>query len=225
MATDNATSKGVDTLIARLREDGVAAGRAEAEALKAEARQEAAKIIAKSKAEAETHLTDARKAADAYRAAGQEALQIAMRDAVLTMKAGLMAQFEADVKRMVSSTLADPTILRQMIVELVGRARETVTPVEGTEVVLPADIVGVDAIRENPDDIRSGTLTKFVLGLTQDMLAEGVTLHAADDLQGGIRARRADGVIELDLSDEAIASLIMQHLQPRFRAVMEGVIS
>ncbi|XWN31119.1 MAG: V-type ATP synthase subunit E family protein [Devosia sp.] len=225
MATDNATSKGVDTLIARLREDGVAAGRAEAEALKAEARQEAAKIIAKAKAEAETHLTDARKTADAYRAAGQEALQIAMRDAVLTMKAGLMAQFEADVKRMVSSTLADPTILRQMIVELVGRARETVTPVEGTEVVLPADIVGVDAIRENPDDIRSGTLTKFVLGLTQDMLAEGVTLHAADDLQGGIRARRADGVIELDLSDEAIASLIMQHLQPRFRAVMEGVIS
>ncbi|MEM8855884.1 MAG: hypothetical protein AAGD34_19435 [Pseudomonadota bacterium] len=62
-------------------------------------------------------------------------------------------------------------------------------------------------------------------GLTQEMLADGVTLHAADDLQGGIRARRADGIIELDLSDEAIASLIMQHLQPRFRAVMEGVIS
>ncbi|MEM8855999.1 MAG: hypothetical protein AAGD34_20025, partial [Pseudomonadota bacterium] len=111
MAHDDATSKGVDTLIARLREDGVAAGRAEAEALKADARTEAAKIIAKAKVEADTHLSDARKAADAYRSAGEEALQIAMRDAVLTMKAGLMAQFEADVKRMVSSALADPQIL------------------------------------------------------------------------------------------------------------------
>ena len=51
-----------------------------------------------------------------------------------------------------------------------------------------------------------------------------MTLYAADDFQGGIRARVRGRDVELDLSDEAIAALIMQHLQPRFRATMEGVI-
>lgn len=223
MAAPEATSKGVDALIAKLRDDGVAQGKAEAERLKEDARAEAARIVAKAEAEAESYLASSRKEADTYLRAGEEALKTAMRDAVLTMKSGLMAQFQADVKRMVSTSAADPEMLKQMILELVGRARDAAGEGE-TEVILPAEIVGPDAIKDNPEDIQSGQLTQFVLGLTQKMLKDGVTLHASDDLQAGIRARVPGKDIELDLSDEAIASLLMQHLQPRFRAVMEGVI-
>lgn len=223
MAAPEKTSKGVDTLIAKLRDDGVAAGKAEAERLKTEAQSEAAKIVSKAKVEAAQHLAQARKDADNYRRAGEEALNTAMRDAVLTMKSGLMAQFHSDVKRMVSQSMADPEMLKKMVLEIVGRASEA-TGGAPDEVVLPAAIVGSEAIRDNPEDIQSGQLTQFVLGLNQQMLKEGVTLHVADELQAGIRARVTDKDIELDLSDEAIASLLMQHLQPRFRAVMEGVI-
>lgn len=223
MAAPEATSKGVDTLIAKLRDEGVAAGKSEAERLKAEAKSEAAQTVSRAKVEAEQHLAQARKDGDNYCRAGEEALNTAMRDAVLTMKSGLMAQLHADVKRMVSKATADPELLKQMVLELVGRAGET-TGIEPVEVILPAEIVGSEAIKDNPEDIQSGQLTQFVLGLTQKMLKDGVTLHAADDLQSGIRARVTGKDIELDLSDEAIASLLMQHLQPRFRAVMEGVI-
>lgn len=224
MAQADVTSKGVDALIAKLREDGVAAGQAEAERLRTDAEQDATRIVAAAKEEAEKNLDRARKSADNYRTAGEEALKVAMRDAVLTMKAGLMAQFEADVKRMISTALADPEMLRQMVLELVGKARDAARAGKDTEIILPANVVGPEAIRENPEEVQSGKLTKFVLGLTQKMLEDGVTLHASDALQGGIHARVMDKDIELDLSDEAIASLIMQHLQPRFRAVMEGVI-
>ena len=223
MAASQTTSKGVDALIAKLRDDGVAAGKAEADRIRAEAQSEAAEIVAKARAEAEQHLAQARKDADNYRRAGEEALNTAMRDAVLTMKSGLMAKFQADVKRMVSKATAEPEMLRQMVLELVGRAGEY-TVQGSTDVILPTEIVGPEAIKDNPEDIQSGQLTQFVLGLTQNMLEDGVTLHASDDFQAGIRARVTDKDIELDLSDDAIASVLMQHLQPRFRAVMEGVI-
>lgn len=219
-----ATSQGVDSLITRLREDGVAAGRAEAERIKAEAEKEAAALVAAAKADAHKYLADARKSADRYRAAGEEALNTAMRDAVLTMKSGLISQFQADVKRMVSKTTTDPDMLRQMVLELVGRARDASDAGKDTDVILPAEVIRPEAIVENPELIQSGQITDFVLGLTEAMLEKGVTLYAADDFQGGIRARVRGRDVELDLSDEAIAALIMQHLQPRFRATMEGVI-
>ncbi|MFG5380082.1 V-type ATP synthase subunit E family protein [Yoonia sp. R2-816] len=224
MQPAEATSKGVDTLIARLRDQGVTAGQEEAQRIKTEAEAEAARIIATAKTEAETHLNDARTKAERYQSAGEEALNTAMRDAVLTMKSGLISQFQADVTRMVSKLTADPETLKTMILELVGRARDATGAGKDTEVVLPRAIVGQADIEERPDDVRQGALTEFALGLTQDMLAEGVTLFAESDLHGGIRARTAGDTVELDLSDEAIAALIMQHLQPRFRAVMEGVI-
>ena len=30
--------------------------------------------------------------------------------------------------------------------------------------------------------------------------------------------------VEIDLSEKAIASMLLEHLQPRFRALLEGVV-
>ncbi len=224
MNTPDQNARGVDALISQLRSDGIDAGTREAERIVAEAKAEAANLLKAAKADADKALSKAQTASERYETAGKEALNSAMRDAVLTLKSTLMAQFESDVQRMVSEILADPEMLKQMVLELVGRARKDTGTGDGADVILPAQVVGPDAIRENADDIQSGKLTKFVLGLSQKMLEDGVTLHASDDLQGGIKAKLAKDDILLDLSDEAIASLLMQHLQPRFRAVLEGVI-
>ncbi|GGX66949.1 hypothetical protein GCM10007385_40010 [Tateyamaria omphalii] len=224
MAVEQETARGVDALIARLRDDGVAAGTAEAERLVSDAQAEAVRIVTEAETVAEKTKVDAKKAADRYTRAGEEALNTAMRDAVLTMKSTMMAQFEQDVQRMVSTEMSDPTMLRQMVLELVGRARHAASVGEGASVILPAEVVGTDAITANANDIQSGALTQFVLGLVQDKLKEGVTLYAASDLHAGIRVQAGAGGVALDLSDQAIAALLMQHLQPRFRAVLEGVI-
>lgn len=224
MSAEQDMAKGVGALIARLRDDGVAAGAAEAERLISEAKAQAATILNEANASAEAIQADARTAAKRYTRAGEEALNTAMRDAVLTMKSTLIQQFEQDVQRMVSIHLTDPDMLKQMILELVGRAGQSTSIAEGSSIILPAEVVGPDAIAANADDIQSGALTKYVLGLAKDMLKEGVTLYAASDLHGGIQAKAGDEGVELDLSDQAIAALLMRHLQPRFRAVLEGVI-
>ena len=124
MAQDGMISHGVDALINKLRSDGVAAGQADAEKLRADAKAEAAKILADAKREADAYQKKARSDSDSYRAAGEEALNTAMRDAVLTMKAGLTDRFREDVARLVTKEMADPDLLKQMILEVVGRAAE-----------------------------------------------------------------------------------------------------
>ena len=56
------------------------------------------------------------------------------------------------------------------------------------------------------------------------MLREGVSFSASEDVQAGIRVQVKDKDIILDLTEEAVAGLLLQHLQPRFRAILEGIV-
>lgn len=224
MAAGKMTAHGVDALIERLRADGVSAGEAEAARLRADAAAEAEALVAAARREADAMKREARDAAERYRRAGEEALNTAMRDAVLSMKADLMARFEADVGRLVSSAMADPELLKQMILEIAGRARTDLTEDAAIEIVLPTEIAGPEEIRANPEEFQSGRLTRFVLGLAQEMLRSGVTLHASEAQGAGLRVVADAEGVTLDLSDAAIAEVLLRHMQPRFRAVLDGVI-
>ena len=219
-------ASGVDALIAKLRDEGVSAGRSEAEKIVAEAHARAKQIVDKAKAEAKQHLAAAQKEGDAYQSAGQEAVKTAMRDTVLDMKAQLMQRFSADVKRLASEELGKDETLKQMILELVGRAREDtgLAEAEEIEVILPEKAAGLEELRKNPAELQKGRATRYVLGLTDEMLREGVTFSASEDIESGVRIRVVEGNITIDLTDEAIAALLLQHLQPRFRAVLEGIV-
>lgn len=224
MTQDGMISHGVDALIDKLRKDGVAAGKADAQKLRDDASAEAARILSDAKREADAYLAKARKDADNYRSAGEEALNTAMRDAVLTMKAGLTDRFRADVERLVTKEMADPEVLKQMILQVVGRTAQEAALTGPADVILPARAATQEDIKQNADDIQSGKLTRYVLGLTAEMLREDVELHASDDASAGIRVRAEDQGVVLDLTDKSVAALLMEHLQPRFRAVLDGVI-
>jgi len=224
--TEEPASRGVDALIARLRDEGVAAGHSEAEKIVGDAKSQAKKILDKAQKEARERLDTAHKEAESYRAAGAEALKTAIRDTVLDMRAALMEKFTSDVKRLVTHQMEDPELLRQMILEVVGRARESAGPEKGdeVEVLLPERVIGLEELRRNPAELKKGRVTGFVLGLTGELLRGGVSFAASDDVEGGIRIHLVNKEITLDLTDKAVADLLLQHLQPRFRAVFEGVV-
>lgn len=226
VADEHVLSSGVDALIARLREEGVAAGRAEAERILVEARTEAQQLLDKATREARERLETAHKEADAYRAAGEAALKTAMRDTVLDMKATLVERFSSDVKRLVSHQLQDPEVLKRMILEVAGRVRDEGGLAEENELelVLPEAVVGLEELRGNPEELRKGPMTGFVFGLTGEILRAGVTFSAADDLTAGLRVQVKDKDVTFDLTEEAVAALLLQHLQPRFRAILEGIV-
>ncbi len=219
-------ASGVDALIAKLREQGVSKGRSEADKIVEKAKADARKILDKAKKEAQEHLETARKEGDAYQSAGEEAVKTAMRDTVLDMKSRLMQRMSADVKRLTSDELSKDDTLQRMILELVGRARADagLDKAETVEVILPEKAVGLEELRENPAELKKGTATKYVLGLSDEMLREGVTFSASEDVKSGVQVRMVEGNITIDMTDEAVAALLLQHLQPRFRAVLEGIV-
>ena len=217
-------SSGVDTLITRLREEGVNEGRTRAEEIVNDAETRAKWIVSQAQEEAERVIRNARDEAKRGRTAAEEAMQVAARDALLSVKADLTHQFARKVQRLVSDRVSKEEMLEKMILELVGRMREEVGEDQQAEVILPRDVVGVDDLRRNIEELKEGSLSHFVLAQTSDMVREGVRFGVSEDDQGGLRIALRNGEITLDMTDKAVADLLLAHLQPRFRALLEGIV-
>ncbi len=222
--TDHIVSQGVDELIARLREEGVAAGQQQADELLATAQKKANTLLQEAKQEAEQRVQKARSEATEFKAAAEAALKTAMRDMVLELKTDLTREFSQDLQRLVSEATQQPELLERMILEIVGQTSQSIATAESVEVVLPEKIVGLDELRNDPSALRQGALTDVVFSMTRDMLQAGVSFAVSDELDGGLHIRLTEQGVTLDLSDVAVAKLLLQHLQPRFRAILEGVV-
>ena len=217
-------ASGVEELITRLREQGVAAGRTEADRLVAEARAEAQRTLAQARQQAQQIVEQASTEAQTLESSGRQALELALRDAVLALKSQLMERFRGEVRQLVGEEQQKQELLEKMIVEVVGRVREEADRSTQIEVILPRHIVGLEELSQNPQELEHGVLTRFVQLVSQGLLREGVSFGVASDQRQGLRLRLVDRDVVLDLSEATVAETILQHLQPRFRALLEGVV-
>ncbi len=228
MPAHEQVSSGVQALIERLRDEGVQSGQREAEQIIADAQAEAHQVLAQAEAKAKQRLAKAQEDADKLTAAAREALRIAARDTTLDFKERLMVRFSGEVKRLVSEVMKDREIIARMVLEVTRRVRDQakVSPEEPVEVLLPEDVLGLEYLRRNPEELERGDLTQLVFDLTGEMLRDGITLgsHSAPDGQAGILLRYDGKEVSVDLSDAAITAVILDHLQPRFRALLEGIV-
>lgn len=218
-------SHGVEDLLTRLRDEGVAAGRQQAESLVEEAQKRADWLIAQAHDESERIKAEARRQAEEFRRAGDEALRVAARDTVLSLKGALAGQFSDQVERLVSSELRDPELLQRLILLIAGRVRDghALDQAEHLDIALPEDIAARmdQGARES---IGADPFSKFVLALSGDMLRAGISFEGDATLDSGLRLRLRDAGIEIDLSDATVSRLLLAHLQPRFRALLEGMV-
>jgi len=221
------TPAGIEALIARLRADGVEAGRAEAQTLVDAAQARAADIMRAAEQEATETRRAARAESERMRRSGEEALRTAMRDAVLELKDTLGRRFAADVRGTVTTLMREDDTLRRMILALAARSREEagLDSAAALEIVLPRAVVGLDDLRRSPEDLRAGTMAHFVAATTAGLLRDGVSFVRAEDGVDGIRVHLTEAGITVDLSDRAVAEVLLRHLNPRFRALLEGVVS
>lgn len=206
-SSQSTTAIGVEDLIDRLKTDGVSKGKQEADALIADAKRQALAIRDAAQAEAEQIIAAAQAEAERHQQAGQQALQLAGRDALLKLRESFQMQFETRLRKLVGKSLDDPQLLRELILEVAGKARPQADA--AAEVLLPADAEGSDP------------LTAYVAGLTAEMLREGVTFGVGEDVEAGVRVRLVEQDVEIDLSDEALAAFLARFLVPRFRQVMD----
>jgi V/A-type H+-transporting ATPase subunit E len=215
---------GVEELIARLRDQGVESGRRQAEEIVAQAQADARHTLDQARQQAERIVADARRQAENLEQSGREALELALRDAVLALRARLMERFRGEVRQLVGEEQQKQELLEKMVLEVVGRVRPEADRAGQIEVLLPQRAVGLAELSQNPEELARGELTEFVRLVAAGMLREGVSFAVASDQAAGLRVRLVDREVVLDLSDRAVADVILEHLQPRFRALLEGVV-
>ncbi len=221
--SDKERSSGVQELIDRLREQGVEEGKEEADQLVADARRRAADMLDQARREADEIVQNTREEADRLRAAGEDALRLAGRDAMLALKEEVSDQFGGQVRRLVSACLRDEQFMQRLILEIAGRAAPKET--ERIELLLPEDVVSPKDLEGQTKEVKEGTLSHFVLGLAGETLREGVTCAVAADNTPGVTVRLVDEDIEINFNQQALTQFLLRHLLPRFRALMHGIAS
>ncbi len=223
MAETTKVASGVQELINRLRDEGVKAGQEKSDQVLRDAQKQASQIVAQAKAEAEEILSKARSEIETERAAANDSLRVAIRDTELKMEAELKADFAAHVKRLVSVELSDREFLRQVILAIAGMAAgDKACEGQLVEVLLPQDLFETDERGTRLTEKGQDRMRQVVLGISGDMLREGVDLKPSEDISGGIRIRLVGEDLEIDLSDQAISDLLLQNLLPRYRAIVTG---
>lgn len=218
-------ASGVQELIERLRQDGIDAGQQEAQARIATAQKEADEIIKQAKQKAEQIVVAAKVEAQQVEKGGQEALSIAMRDVVLKLKSKLTEAVSEKVKHLIRHKLETDGFLQQLILEVAAKAkRDADIGDKPVKLLLPERLIGLEELQHNPLELKEGSLSHFILSLAADVLREGVTFASSNQLSNGIAIYLKDQDVQLDLTDERIAQVLLEHLQPRFRAILEGMV-
>ena len=215
---DRPTTSGVQELIDRLSHEGVVAGERRAEQLVEEARKKADEIVDAARRQAEALLVQARQEAEQQKAAGEEALRLACRDAVRDLQSQIHGDVRNRLRRLVTHTLQDNDFLNRLILQIAAKAM----PGEDAEleILLPDSIELDESLRQRIDRGETDALTDFVKRMMGDALREGIAFRTTEDGQVGLRIRELNRDIEIDLTDDAITNLLIGHLLPRFRAVM-----
>lgn len=222
MATKPKIQSGVDELIARLRDDGVNAGKDEAQRLMSDAQAKASSIVAKAKEEADAMIKDAREKIEKETKAAKASLKTAVRDTELMLESELKAGFSDHVKRLVSAELKDPEFMKVLILTVAGRTTPALPEKEGFEVLMPAAMLKKDQKGEGMSPKARKRLHDLVLGISGDMLRDGVEIKGDEAARPGLKIKLKDKDLEIDLTDNAIANVLLQYLLPRYRAIVAG---
>ncbi|MTI44880.1 V/A-type H+-transporting ATPase subunit E [Roseibium hamelinense] len=221
----SAAGAGVQALIERLKSEGVEAGQSEAEAILKKAQADAERLVQNAEAKAQAILEKAHKEAAEERSATLDGLKIAARDMVLSLRNELDRSIQTEASRLIGVTLSEDDFLQKLILSIAAKAKEDagITNADKLDIVLPERAVTFDELKQAPEKAEAGTLTHFVVALAGDVLRDGVTFSTAPGLTG-IRIKLTDKDVSIDITEEAVAELLKTHLQPRLRAIMEGVL-
>ena len=217
--TEKERSSGVQELITRLREEGVEEGQVQAEQLIEEARRQADKMLDQARREAAELLQRAQRETDSLRTAGQTALQLARRDTVLSLKDEVTEQFAGAVRRLVTNCLDEEEFIQRLILQIAGR-----TAPEGQnqdlELLLPERMPTAEELQRQPGEFTSDKLSQFVSTVARDLLEKGIAFGVAGSNAPGLTVRVVGEDVEINLTNESISDLLLQHLLPRFRTMM-----
>ena len=201
-------SDSIEAFVQKLQQEGVQAGRTEAQKLMAEAQAEAERIISEAHAEAERIVKAAKAEAEDKLKQGTDELKLAARDALLRLRQTLTDALSALLRRASAEALAEKGFLTKLLHDVVMQyARK--------------DAEGSYPIEIHVSDEDLEAVTNWAL---QEMTQHEKDGRAHIDLKGRLKSAGFEysaGGGTVEVTPESISGVLSEMIAPRLREVVD----
>jgi V/A-type H+-transporting ATPase subunit E len=215
-------TSGVQELIDKLKNQGVVEGKVQADQIIKQAQVQASQIIESAKTESDRLFAEAKNKIEIEKASAQASIRLAFRDTELNLRSKFREAFSNYVRRLVSYELKDKEFIKQLVLVIASLKAPLVEQASKIEIELPAKLLESEGKEMQFTEEGKKRLGHLLLGITTEMLREGVVLKPSEELVGGIRVHLLGEDMEIDLSDEALSNMLLKYLLPRYRAIVSG---
>ena len=195
----------LQALIDQIKKDGVDAAVTEAEAVLNAAKAEAEKIISDAKAEAEKILINAKNENDRMVKSSEDAIRQAGRNLLISFRESVAKESNAIIAGNVTAAYS-----AEGLTQLVMKA------VEGWTAKPDAEDITVIL---NSEDLKA--MEETLLAGLKEKMANGVTLKANDNFDGGFRIAVNEGGAYYDYSAEVVVEMLSNYLSPKVTALLK----
>ncbi|MBS7318144.1 MAG: hypothetical protein KIG38_07400 [Bacteroidales bacterium] len=191
----------------KLYNEGLSKGKAEGEALLAQAKEKAAAIVEEARKEAEAIVGKARKDAEELSAKVSNDIRMASSQ---SMQATRM-----DIENLVVSKMVDTDVKKAMssadfLKEVITAVARNFSAQESSDISLVL-----------PEALK-GELEPFVKNELGKILGKGVEASFSKKIAGGFRIAPKDGGYFISMTDETMKELIGEYLRPATRKILFG---
>ena len=193
----------LDSLIEKLRTEGVEEAQQASREMMDKSREESAAIIEEAHSEAEKIIEEARAESARLQENGELALRQAARDSELLLKTRITDTLDRIFRRKVAESLT-PETMKEIIQRITDQWQSDVT----AELSL------------NEDEAQK--LEGLLFAGVGEELKDSIFIRASNDISHGFRIGMKDDSVYFDFTDESITEALMAFLQPRLKAILDG---
>ena len=190
----------LESLIEKIKSEGVEGAQKESQEIVAQAKQEAADIVAKANKDAEDIVAKAEAKAQQFQANSELAIQQAARDGELLFKGKITDLFDGVFKRKVNATLS-ADFMKEMILKIVDEWK-------GSDVKVTINDSDQDKLEQ-----------VLLSGLAEDV-KKGVSIKPSSNVSGGFQIGVKDENVYYDFTDDSVAAILKSFLNTRLQEIL-----
>ena len=199
----------LDDLIRKIKSEGIEEAERKSDEIVKDARITASKILDKARQEAEAIIEEAEEGIRKREDSSKIALGQAARDIIINIRASLTEIFNSLIKKEYQQVLTGKT-LETVLIKLIEGWQEN--GMGDTDIEL---LVG----ESDRDVLFEGFLSKL-----NEEIKSGIELNTHPDIEGGFRVGMKDNHVYYDFTDEGIANVLAEYLNPKFYNFIESLI-
>jgi len=198
----------LQNLIERIKKEGVANARKQAEAIVSKANAQASDLVKAAHEKAEAILKKAQSDTEVYTERSIKTLEQAARDVLISVGHGVERLFKDIIEKSLAKSLTPEELMRMIVAMVKAYTDQGMTETRVDVLVSPHD----------QEKIKELYMNEY-----RDILGKGVEIRSDDDIIKGFKISLKDGQVYHDFTLESIANVLSSFIQPKIAEIVHRV--